>query len=631
MAVTYENGIYSVDVKGREPLKMRGPAGLDDDVIRQKAISAGYDVELGAMDYAKGIGETALTAGTAMLAEPVGAITALTGLPQSVDEAKKRYEGTTDFLTYDPRSLAGKQFVEAGKEMLAPAAEYLQSESMAFGKGVESITGSETAGAIAYALPEVALGLLGLKGGQRVRKGLQLKDAQGNPTVELRALLDRQGLVYENLTPEAQQLIPAKLPAGTLSIRGMPSKRAKDKVEDRVVIEDIKAGGRQAGLAPLMLEDKRLGGKKVTKDPLAAEAERQKFTPSTIQMTKSVSPETRAGMLEMLRRKEIIKSENRKGYISKEEGGVGRPSAVAGDAVVKRLNAVNDQKNIAIQRLDEIASDLRGVPMDPAPVIKTFSKQLRDLKVKADGVNPDGSIKWNWDASDIVLDKAAQRAVDDVFKLLNTGGAPDASRFHQMKKILDNGINYAKLSKEGTGLTPKSEQFLLGIRSTLNEELRTRFPEYGKVNDTISESLGALEQLQKGVGTRVNIYGVNNADMIGQQLRRAFGNTQARYDLLEGVGELESLSKKYGADFNDNALDLTQFSLDLDKRFGSSDPANLQGTIEAAFESQLAQGRMPNLQELAIQGVAKAAEKMKGEIGDPQAFRAIERLLLREY
>ena len=630
MAVTYENGIYSVDVKGREPLKMRGPAGLDDDVIRQKAISAGYDVELGAMDYAKGIGETALTAGTAMLAEPAGAIAALTGLPQSVDEAKKRYEGTTDYLTYDPSSLAGKQFVQAGKEMLAPAAEYLQSESMAFGKGVESITGSETAGAIAYALPEAALALLGLKSGQNLRKGLQLKDAQGNPTVELRALLDRQGITYENLTPNAQQLIPAKLPSGTLSVRGKPSKRAQGKVEERVVIEDIKSGGRQEGLAPLMLEDKRLGGQKVKKDPLASEAARQKWDASTIQMTKSVTPDTRAAMLEMLRRKEIIKSDRRKAYISKEEGGVGRPSAVAGDAVVKRLDAVNDQKNIALQRLDQIASDLRGVPMDPAPVIKTFGEQLKQLKVKADGVNPDGSIKWNWDASDIVLDKSAQNAVDNVFKLLKTG-SPDASRFHQMKKILDNGINYAKLSKEGTGLTPKSEQFLLGMRRTLNKELRDRFPEYGKVNDTISESLGALEKLQKGVGTRVDIYGVNNADMIGQQLRRAFGNTQARYDLLDGVGELESLSKKYGADFNDNALDLTQFSLDLDKRFGSSDPANLQGTMEAAFESQLAQGRMPNLQELAIQGVAKAAEKMKGEIGDPQAFRAIERLLLREY
>lgn len=589
----------SMDVIQATVKKLTAPKTTD---IRQDPLGWAGETLLGQLESAG----TLLTGG---IADPLSKLVdiGVTGF-DDVQAGNVAGQQVREALTYMPQTEGGQAVLGSMGNVLAPVGEFFGQVGEAVKGGVQSLTGSEKAGEITKDVlslaPEVA-GLAALK----FRGGVKLKE-NGVPTRELRDILQERGLTYEALTPEAQNAIPDTLPA-TVTPRG----QAKS-VSGRVAAEDIQAGGRQGGLATLDVK-----GSKVVPDPLGQEAVKQGFDERIVQVAKSTTPETRADMLKMLQRMEAFKA-------GKTDL---RPSDIAGQAAVNRIQFIRDKANQARTELNEIARNkLAGKPMDVTPVMQNLQSSLDDLGATVLSAN--GRPVVSYKGSIIEKDPGSQRVINDLLDLMSGGqlGAPvDALRFHNLKRQIDAIVDYGKSGKEG--IPASGERLLKSIRRSLNESLRQVDPEYARVNDTISTSLKVFDDIEDSVGTKIDIFGPSADRAVGQQLRRLFSNTQARVAMEDALKQLDDVSRQFGGDFNNSAYDLAQFATNLDKRFGAVAETSLQGVMESAVNrgAQAAtQGATMTVTQMAADFLKKKANEARG-ISDYNAMRAMEELLKR--
>jgi hypothetical protein len=558
-----------------------------------------------------GAGETGLTMLTGAVAEPLagaygGVEAARLGSAERGLEAVEQARGAS---TYMPKTEKGQQMIGALGETVAPAAEYLGDMNKNFSDWVKEKTGSGSLATVAYTAPNVALEALGLLFLRGARTGTRLKDAQGNPTRELHDLLRKEGLTYEALEPQSQALIP---PVADPKL--IPIGETKPIRQD-VVRSELEMGSRQEGLA-----GRRLEGEKVGVDPFGQEAIKQNWDKGFIQAVKTTTPETRRDMNRMLRAKERIMA-------NKAVLGEMRPSDIAGEALVQRVKFIKGKADDARNDLNNIANtELRGAPMDAAPVMRYFEDALDGLGVKQVILEGQAKPKLDFSESVILEDKNAQRALNSMINLMGQGGVPDAYRFHQLKRQLDGLVEYrggdpAKKTKTG-------ENVIKGLRKRLNDQLRLVNEDYAKANDTLSSSLGAFNNLQSTVGKKLNI---NDTKEMGQELRKLFTNYKTRVAMERNVKELDDLAFELGGDFKNSAYDLSLFANQLDKRLGATAEGSMQGIMETAAErgAQAAtQGLMATAGRMAIDKVSDAARKIRG-VNDYNAIRSMEELLKR--
>ena len=571
--------------------------------------------ELSLMDYVKGGLETAATFGSALAAEPTAGIAGLISTLYEDPKAGAETVGAVkEAMTYTPRSKGGQRMVQGAGEFLEPVAQGLEYISRGAGDVAYDVTGSPLAGALGYSAPAAVLELLGLKG-IRAARNIPLKTASGEPTKQLHALLNKQGLNYESLTPQAQAMIPYELPTtGVIpSVRGDKIRTGKD-----IAAADIQAGGRQAGLAEKSVSERRfLPGTRLQADKTAQAAITQGFEPSLVQAVKTATPETQKGMLQQLKIMERVKS---------NQSVTQRPSIVTGQAVGKRVSLIRDKLTAARDELNRIAQqEFRGKLVNVQPVADELVSALDDLDINI--VATKGKPSVDFVGSVIEKDRSAQRVIKDMIDLMAGGGAPDAYRLHRLKQQIDTMIDYRKKSQ--TGLTPKGEIVAKRIRRKLNDTLRELDPNYAEVNDTMSRGLTAINDFDDVTGSRINIF---TADDVGQEMRKLFSNYGVRPEMERAIGQLDYVAAEFGGNFTDSARDLAMFALNLDKRFGAVATSSFQGQIEAAnaagrFATQAATGSPKAAAVGAGVDIGKRAwDKIRG-VNEYNAYRSMEELL----
>lgn len=603
--------------------ELRFPEGTSMDVIQAKV------KELTAPKVAD-IREDPLTwAGQTILGQLEGAGTFLTGgvadpLSKIVDIAGTAFgdvesgdvagQGVREAMTYMPKTEGGRAVMGSIGNLMAPVGEFFGEVGEAIKGGVQSATGSEKAGEITKDILSLAPDVAAL-GALKYRGGIPLKE-NGVPTRELRDILEKRGLNYESLTPEAQAAIPDTLPATVA-----PSSQAKG-VSRQAAVTDIESGGTQAGLAPMRVDQGKLKS-----DPTAQEAIRQGFEERVVQIAKSATPQTKADMEAMLRRMESYKA-----------GGTKlRPSDIAGQAVVDRVNFIADKAKEARAELNQIAKDkLPGVQVDASGVTSKLDSALDDLGVNVLFAN--GKPVVSYKGSIIEKDPGSQRAINDLVDLMYGGESRiltgseipvSALRVHNLKRQIDALVDYGKKSKDG--IPASGENVLKQIRRDLNEVLRQADPDYARVNDVLSTSIKTFDDLGGSVGTKIDIRGASADRGIGQQLRRLFSNTQARVAMEDAIQQLDDVASKFGGNFNNSAYDLALFATHLDKRFGAVAETSLQGVTESAINragQAATQGATATATQMAVDAAKNVYNKARG-VNDYSAARAMEELLKR--
>jgi len=116
--------------------------------------------------------ETAATIASGAIAEPAAGIAGLIGtaLPGEGGQGAEFVQATREALTFQPRTEAGQQSLQATGEFLQPVAEVLQGAETVLGEAAFEATGSPTAAALAATAPTVLLEALGFGVGGRVAK-----------------------------------------------------------------------------------------------------------------------------------------------------------------------------------------------------------------------------------------------------------------------------------------------------------------------------------------------------------------------------------------------------------------------------------------------------------------------------
>jgi len=567
-----------------------GTVGQPQVQATQPAYQDPYGLLRGAEQVVGGL-ETARTLATGIVADPLAKLTDIATTPFAGVEKGTQYgDVVRQQMTKMPVTPKGKEYVGRTAEFFGPLGEFFQGIGTGIKSGAESLTGSEVAGEMTKDIASLIPDLLGIKIGAKLAKPIPLKNPDGTPTKELRALLARQGLEYEALRPEVKAALPTVYTGS-----------AKDLASSTAASE-FAAGGRQRGLAQVEPTDRGempFGAGGVQKDPIGTEAVRQGWDEGFVAAVKTATPSTKAKMGDMLNMYRQFQANQA------FDVNLGRPSDIAGDAVVSRIEFIKRTIDSANKVKDDIANQtFVGMPVDVNRVGTAFTEALRrqgvELMPDANGVVRIPDFK----GSKISVDRTAQRVVNDTIKLLSESGT-DAASLHKLKGQLDALINYRKSA--ANRLTPDGEKVVKALRQEVNAVLREASPEYARANDIVSKGLKAFEDFDDASASGVKIFEETANKTIGTELRKIFGNRTKRIDLQNAVGQIEQVAKDFARgtdsqavvqyagqaqgptkvelpDFDLNAYDLVRFSNALDDRIQPVAQKSFGGEVGSAVE-----------------------------------------------
>lgn len=557
-----------------------------------------------------GIDEAILTMVSSVIAEPLAGIA---GIAQTLNPfaeegaGAKAVEATRNALTYQAQTSEGQQAIQNLAETLDPVTRTFTAAEEGLGDFAFDLTGSPAIAAAAKSSPTAVLELIGLRALGGLRKGTVLLDDAGQPTKALRNTLKKQGLEFENLTESAKAVIPKKIDRAIL-----PAKTAAKGVGEKALIRQIQSGASDNSLAGL-----KVSGGRVVADKSGLEAVRQGFREGTVQNIKVANSATKDKMKQMLdNKRQIMGNERLESKL--------RPSNVAGNAVIQRVNFVRRKADDARIRLGDIAkNELAGKQLDVTPVVNKLSESLENLDVTLkEGAR--GVPVPDFTGSIISKNKPAQKAIRDAIDIMAEGGRPDALRFHKVKRQLDDMIDFKK--KGAQGLSSAGENVLRDLRAELNNSIRAASPEYARVNDIMSRSLGMFDDLQQSAGTSIKIFESRGGDALGTKLRTLMGNQQNRINLENALESLDGIAKDLGGRFNDDIGDMVRFANALDDRFGATARTSFRGDIEAGVSQAIRGGLPRTFFEAGVDVAGKGLEKLRG-VNDFNAFNAMDDLL----
>lgn len=560
-------------------------------------------------DMLIGAGETALTLGTGATGGMVGAIGGAgrgfvreiaNGEFGSQDAANRIAQSSMkgmEALTYAPRTEAGQDYTQATGQALAPLAAFgpMTGEMAALASGVKQA---------APALRD--LSKIGTKEAPNrmplFRAPPALVDEAGQLTKPFEKALKAQGVELVNVIDDVKRL-PQDI---------SPERAARD-----LVLLKLKTKDRDGYLATKRL----LPGNTVVDDTLAQEAVRQGFREGDVQAIKVASDGTRAGMRRMIGIKRAIYGDERKALDM-------RPSDVIGDSAMQRVAHIRDAANKARAELNAIAEQqLVGKRINADKIPNALMAELKELNVELDMSTMPPKAKYY--GSLISKDRSAQKVINDVIDLLAEDKTPDAIRAHNLKRQLDTMIDYRKNAQGG--LTESGQNVARAVRRSLNEAIREVSDDYARVNDTLSKSLDAFDDLQGAMGKSINMFGPDANKAIGQDLRSLMGKGKKRVELNNALTKLDDTAVELGGNFADDIRDLVMFDKTLDEKFGDTARRGFAGEIESATARgiDIATGGTSAVLKEGFDFAKKKINERRN-INDHQSFKVLDQLINRK-
>jgi hypothetical protein len=556
------------------------------------------------MDQLIGAGEAGLSVLTGATGGAIGTIGgALGGIAGQIasgelgtqeggERAQQSAIEAAQALTYQPRTQAGQQQVQALGGILEPLAALAPiAATIPLGATTQGV--STAAGA---ALRSAAPRIPGVQQVANALKPSVLVDTSGKPSAGFAKVLKANDIQFENIAQD---------------LSGIPKTAKPQEAVTEIIKKKIERGDTDDFLASKKI-DKNTGA--VVDDRLAGEALRQGFRPGDVQMIKSATPKTAERMQQML-------NIRRQTYANERMGLNKRPSDVLGESLLTRFTFIRNRANSARNELNAIAeTTLPGKAIDVNRVANTFFDTLEDLDVTVDRSKGVPSIDFK--GSIISKDPSSQRVIRNVAELLAEDRPPDALRAHKLKRQLDAMIDFEK--KSSGGLTESGRNVAKTMRATLNSVIRDVSPEYAEVNDVLSKSLQSMNQFERIMGPSIDLWAPGANKAIGQDLRGIMSNRKSRVKLENSVNSIDAVARELGGVFDDNLGDLALFAKTLDDQFGASARTSFSGDIESATR-RVARGAAGITEEI-IDRVAKKAGDMRN-INDQQAFKALDDLL----
>lgn len=364
----------------------------------------------------------------------------------------------------------------------------------------------------------------------------------------------------------------------------------------------------------------RVAGTQVVPDNEAASAINQGWKDGAIASIKAASDKDRQAMTKMLNLFKIGEKNERMRTLN-------RPSQILGDTVVSRIDFLDKANKSSGKAIDRIAQTrLRGQFVNYDPAINKFLDDLSKIGVKVE-LDANGVAKANLQGSRIEGDAGAEKLLNVVLRRFSKTEAPDALGVHDAKRYLDTQVEYGKRNLNNP-LTATAENIVKGLRRNLNQTLGEKFPVYKAANEKYSDTIKALDDLQKAAGTQIDFDSENANKALGVAMRKLTSNIGTRTNLIDALDQANSTSTKYGLKLDDDIINQVIFVNELDRMFGAAAQTSLKGQVAEAMETgiEIARG---GAARRALELLAEGAENLRG-INKENAVKAMEELLKRK-
>jgi len=613
MALTpeQEEVIRQVQAKLREEQIARMPEGLPgmyyvEPAVRMASAAAG--------DVIGGAAGAFRTAGGLLFGEGEEAPQAGLELLKSTQNLAQQFPDIIPGMETQRGARGMQKLQELTEPVLGPIAREFERGSQKLADVAIQATGSPVAATVAYTAPTAALELGALKLLRGARPQVAFFDADGRPTQELLNALNEAGFSYEDLVQEAIRELPA---TAKRDIAGSPAISESLEPAQRAQIE---GGGREAALAPLMVEGTRLAP-----DPLAQQTIEAWREPGLIQAVKQASPQTRVKMNRMLN------IQRRIGQDSSLAAKM-RPTDVTGEALVERTNYLQKVLDVNNTRLRNIVNEkFPTLQVNTQPIVNAYEEMLASM-----GITRQLDDQLVFEGSQVSQNKNAQNQIMKVENLLREDVPVTARRLHNVKKQLDD-ILYETQSQGDIARTGKD--VMQAVRAAINNTLRKADKDYAQANDIISDILGSYSAAEKFLGKDIRLDDPKAATKLGQEARKLFTNYAARAALTQTIADVDSTAARYGGKFDDSVTDLAMFANALGDRFGTAASGSMQGLMQGLDKRQQFTEAAKQVGEVATDQTGRAGARLgarlaqrflKGkEISDQEAYRLMEELLRR--
>lgn len=356
---------------------------------------------------------------------------------------------------------------------------------------------------------------------------------------------------------------------------------------------------------------------RAVESPEQIRAIKQGFDEGLIAMIREASPVDRQKMLKSL---EITEKSKRNLRYGMDE----RASNIAGRSIMDRYKIVKSRNTEAGQSIGRYAKkNMQSTIVDVEPSVDVFKNALEDklgitFYETAQEIKKNGIL--NFTKATIEKLPKLEKFLTNIVERMASNRRMTALEVHQFKKFLDQQIDYGKNPATKTGLAGDTESVVKELRSNLNKMLGDEFPEYGALNKTYSESIDAINELQRLVGQRIDLSSDVAAKQVGTLLRRLDSNAASKGQVEEMVGALDDLGNKYGGSFTDDVRAQVKFAFELDKMFGTSQSGSFSGQIGEALANS------PRTSTAVSEAARFAAEKLRG-VNQKAAFESMQELL----
>jgi hypothetical protein len=344
---------------------------------------------------------------------------------------------------------------------------------------------------------------------------------------------------------------------------------------------------------------------RAVESPEQIRAIKQGFDEGLIAMIREASPVDRQKMLKSL---EITEKSKRNLRYGMDE----RASNIAGRSIMDRYKIVKSRNTEAGQSIGRYAkNNMQSTIVDVEPSVEAFRAGLDDM-----GIVIKDDLTLDFSNASIENLSGIENFLSNIVKRMSSNRKMTAYEVHQFKKFIDAQVSYGKVQE---GLSGKAESIVKDLRYNLNKMLGDEFPEYGALNKTYSESIDAINELQRLV-PRADLSSDDAAKQVGILLRRLDSNAASQSQVEEMVGALDDLGNKYGGSFTDDVKTQVKFAYELDKIFGTTRSGSMSGQIGEALANS------PRTSTAASELARIAAEKLRG-VNQKAAFESMQELL----
>ena len=377
----------------------------------------------------------------------------------------------------------------------------------------------------------------------------------------------------------------------------------------------------KTGMTDAELAQYKLVGGKAVKDEAYKPLVRKGIEPTVLTEYKTATNTTKDAQIKMTEIK-------RRGMLYREYGKDNRPADVVGQELVPQINHVKTINRKSGKMVAEEANKLKGKTVDFTKPFDEFVDEVETLDIplrqalqtpefwqgsRADVIK---RIKGLYEGSDLEAMPGFQRPLTNVLYRAGTGKGADAYDLHKMKKFIDANVTYGK---GDTGVLARVGGILKNLRSDIDEVLDNNFDGYRKANETYSETIRALDDLQDVLPKRIQLDIRNYDKALGQELRRLESNYNVRIPLGNAVDQITQTSAKYGRPYDGNLSTLVTYMTDLDRIFGNAPKTSLPGIMED-FAKDIKQGKSPKQKV-----VERFTQRLAPE--DEEAFELLKDIL----